>query len=213
MKTVKRLRYIIWDLWYIRHNLWLVLLLDKGRKPAFLCSSVVVIGSCVWNKIRKPPFCNLCSLSRSPLFPVYKIRLFSHFRSSPIATRPFGLFFMSSVTTATRFHLPFYGGPVVQIHPLHDPQFLHSTVSFVHSTAKFLYSTIPCVTIISVPCPHRKSQLPSDSHSSDTLRVLACVMYVFRWEMLAALIGMGIIDLQTPTDTKPPESPSNDTKS
>ena len=39
------------------------------------------------------------------------------------------------------------------------------------------------------------------------------VRCVFRWEMLAALIGVGIIDLQTPTYTKPPESPSNDTKS
>ena len=43
-----------------------------------------------------------------------------------------------------------YGGPEVQIHPLygyipslHDPQFLHSTVTFVHSTAKFLHSTPP----------------------------------------------------------------------
>ena len=137
---------------------------------------------------------------------------------------------------------PYYGGPEVQIHPLHDPQFLHSTVSFVHSTAtvlhstppdsftplqhsftrrpsflhstaKFLPSTIPCITVISVPCLRRKSQLPSDGHSSDALRALACAMYVFRWEMLAALIVMGIIDLQTPTYTKPPESPSNDTKS
>ena len=66
---------------------------------------------------------------------------------------------------------------------------------------------------IHVYCLRRKLQLPSDSHSSDALRVLACVMYVFRWEMLAALIGMGIIDLQTPTYTKAPESPSNDTKS
>ena len=85
--------------------------------------------------------------------------------------------------------------------------------SFLHSTAKFLHSTIPRVTVISVPCLRRKSQLPSDGHSSDPLRALACVMYVFRWEMLAALIGMGIINLHTPTYTKPPESPSNDTKS
>ena len=48
-------------------------------------------------------------------------------------------------------------------------------------------------------------QLPSDGHSSDALRALACAMYVFRREMLAALIGMGIIDLQTPTHTKPQE--------
>ena len=133
---------------------------------------------------------------------------------------------------------PLYG----YIPSLHDPQFLHSTVIFVHSTAKFLHSTpqirslhckipsldaprflhsiakflhstIPCVTVLSVPCLRRKSQLPSDGHSSDALRALACAMYVFRWEKLAALIGMGIIDLQTPTYTKPPESPSNDTKS
>ena len=66
---------------------------------------------------------------------------------------------------------------------------------FLHSTAKFLRSTIPCVSVISVPCLRRKSQLPSDGHSSDPLRALACVMYVFRWEMLAPLIGMGIIGL------------------
>ena len=54
---------------------------------------------------------------------------------------------------------------------------------FLHSTAKFLHSTIPCVTVISVPCLRRKSQLPSDGHSSDPLRALARAMYVFRWEM------------------------------
>ena len=90
---------------------------------------------------------------------------------------------------------------------LHAPRFLHSTAKL------FLHSTIPCVTVISVPCLRRKSQLPSDGHSSDALRALASAMYVFRWEMLAALIGMGIIDLQIPTYTKPPESPSNDAKS
>ena len=54
---------------------------------------------------------------------------------------------------------------------------------FLHSTAKFLHSTIPCVTVISVPCRRRKSQLPSDGHSSDPLRALACAMYVLRWEV------------------------------
>ena len=111
--------------------------------------------------------------------------------------------------------------PEVQIHPLHDPQFLQSTVSFVHSTAKFLHSTppdsftplqnsftprpripslhckipllhaprflhstakflhatIPCVTVISVPFLRRKSQLPSDGHSS----IIFCIIkYFFR---------------------------------
>ena len=100
-----------------------------------------------------------------------------------------------------------------QIRSLHCKIPLLHAPRFLHSTATFFPSTIPCVTVISVPCLRRKSQLPSDGHSSDALRALACAMYVFRWEMLAALIGMGIIDLQTPTHTKPPESPSNDTKS
>ena len=140
------------------------------------------------------------------------------------------------VSLPREYSTDLYGGPEVQIHPLHDPQFLHSTAKFLHSTppvsftplqnsftprpripslhckipllhaprflhstAKFLHSTIPCVTVLSVPCLRRKSQLPSDGHSSDALRALACAMYVFRREMLAALIGMGIIDLQTPT--------------
>ena len=35
---------------------------------------------------------------------------------------------------------------------------------------------------------------------------LACAMYVFRWEMLAALIGMGIIDLYRHQHTPSPRS-------
>ena len=97
--------------------------------------------------------------------------------------------------------------------PHAPPPFQNPGSAPVHSTAKFPHSTILCVTVISVSCIRRKSQLPSDGHSSDPLRALACAMYVFRWEMLVALIGMGIIDLQTPTYTKPPESPSNGTKS
>ena len=109
-----------------------------------------------------------------------------------------------------------------KIPALDAPRFLHSTAKFLHSTPPDSFTPLQnsCTRrpqIRSLHCKILLLHAPRFLHStakflsSGALRRWRCMF--FRWEMLVGLIGMGIIDLQTPTYTKPPESPSNDTKS
>ena len=134
-------------------GVWPVIVLAKvSQLRQMACCPVTCVGTCPQCQSLAPPHLP----PFSPIFPWPHLENAPHHEVSD--TNTISQFLLEidkilggSVCSAARiWMLSYYGGPEVQIHPLygyipslHDPQFLHSTVTFVHSTAKFLHSTPP----------------------------------------------------------------------
>ena len=86
---------------------------------------------------------------------------------------------------STTNSLPFYGGPKVQIHRLHDPQFLHSHSSRIRS----LYWKIPSLhDSVSLSRPEVAIWRSLEWRITragvcHALRALACAMHYARWRV------------------------------